>query len=196
MDGLYLPPKPAIILPRPKEFVRPDDVRFKTPLILGGLLIDPYRFAKVSTLIDKNPAGSSNIGDMTNAGGIGAAFDSNTSQARASACTKNTSTSGFGNTVGKDWGVANSKIIDRWITYGSSDEGFLVSTATGVKLQGSNDNSNWDDLDSFTSGTGAGGTYDRTIVGASTAYRYHRVNIQGNGANSVTIAEITWYELI
>ncbi len=134
------------------------------------------------------------IGSMSN---LAAAFDGNTSQSRSSACNTGVSASGFANTVGKDWGSGNTKLLGRWIAYGTSDEGVLAGLATGVKLQGSNDNSTWVDLDSFTSSTGAGGVYDRSgSIDLSTAYRYHRVNIQGNGGNSCGIAEVVWYELL
>lgn len=43
IDGLYLPPKPAIFLPKPQEIVRASDPKFRVPE-LGGLLINPYNF--------------------------------------------------------------------------------------------------------------------------------------------------------
>lgn len=150
---------------------------------------------RVSTLISR--LAGATIGDLTAGGGLAAAFDGSTTQVRTSSASKGVSASGYNNTVGKDWGAGVTKTINRWITYGTSDEGFCAAGATGVKLQGSNDNTNWTDLDSFTSSAGAGGVYDRSgAVDISTAYRYHRVNFNGNGANSGGVAEVAWYELI
>ncbi|MBV9556514.1 MAG: hypothetical protein JO254_05510, partial [Pseudolabrys sp.] len=90
--------------------------------------------------------------------------------------------------------------VDRVVAYGESgSEGFIGSGATtGCKLQGSNDNSSWTDL--WTGTCPAGGaspSVDSNATGTwidrSTAWRYHRFNIQGNGTNGVNCAEAQFY---
>jgi hypothetical protein len=63
-----------------------------------------------------------------------------------------------------------------------------------MKLQGSTDNfsANVVDLDSWTSASGTGivETRDDSNIDTSTAYRYHRVNWNGNAYNGITCAEV------
>lgn len=43
MDALYVPAKPALIIPKPAQLVRSDDLRLKVvPPFLAGLLLNPY----------------------------------------------------------------------------------------------------------------------------------------------------------
>lgn len=146
-----------------------------------GMIIDPYRFAK--TLQQVSQAAGTAIGDMVNNGGLAAAFDGTTSQATASCAVK---TVGGGTVyIGKDWGSGNSKIIGKFVIWGSSDNGFAAnSTGTSVTLalQGSQDNSAWTTLftsSAFTDSNGISKTYtDPTdAIDISTAYRYHRIAI-------------------
>ena len=146
-----------------------------------GMIIDPYRFAK--TLQQVAQGTGTPIGDMTNNGGLAAAFDGTTSQATASCAVKLVG----GGTVyiGKDWGSGNSKIIGKFVIWGSSDNGFAASgtgTSVTLALQGSQDNSAWTTLftsSSFTDSNGISKTYtDPTdAIDISTAYRYHRIAI-------------------
>jgi hypothetical protein len=51
IDGLYVPPKPAIILPKPKEFARPGDPKVLVPFALAGMIMNPYRFSVAAATI-------------------------------------------------------------------------------------------------------------------------------------------------
>lgn len=138
------------------------------------------------------------IGDMTGGGGLAAAFNGTTSQIFSSGAYKAASAAGYNNTVGKDWGSGNTKTIARFVVYASNDYGVLgVGGGSSVKLQGSNNGSAWTDL--YTSGTvlTAGGTTLDVSSGidTSTAYRYHRLNVNGNGSNSVDVVELVFYEV-
>ena len=140
-------------------------------------------------------AGGTNIGDMTDGGGLAAAFDGTTSQVRTSSAYKGVSASGYGNTVGKDWGSGVTKNIARLKVWGPSNESILVGSASNFKLQGSNDGSAWTDLYTQATTTAVGESFDITSGITAGAYRYHRINISGNGANSCSLAEVEFYEV-
>ncbi len=139
------------------------------------------------------------IGNMTAQGGLAAAFDGVTSQVNTLTCnTVGNSATGYNNTVGKDWGSGVTKKITQFSFWGPSDTGIVNTLDTTVKLQGSQNNSAWVDL--YTSGTltGSGSSaYTTTInsgIDISTAYRYHRLNINGDNTHSGRIAELQFFE--
>lgn len=162
------------------------------PGILNALMM---RSSAATTTIISQATGTQ-IGDMTSYGGLAAAFDGVTSTAQTSGCGKSISSSGYNNTVGKQW--SSAKTISRFTFYAPNDNNILgAAGGTTVKLQGSNDGSAWTDL--YTSGTvgTTGTTVDVTTgITTTTAYTYHRLNINGNGTNTVSIAELVFYELI
>ena len=141
------------------------------------------------------------IGGMTGAGGVAASFDGTTNQASVSCSRSAAASSGYvsNNAVGKDWGSGVTKTITKMVAYSPNDSGFLGSNAAiGWKLQGSTDNFSASTVD-LASGTAAGGTSDTvTVSGGSitttTAYRYHRFVLNGNGANNTWCAEVQFYE--
>lgn len=138
-----------------------------------------------------------NIGDMTAGGGLAEAFNGTTSVSQGSCCKKAPSTSGYNNSVGKDWGVGNTKTITRFTMYGPTDASFVGGTTANYKLQGSTDNFSGSivDLYSGTTGSGNGQVIDVTSgITTSTAYRYHRVIFNGNGTDTAAIAELQLYE--
>lgn len=142
--------------------------------------------------------GGTNIGNMTDAGGLAAAFDGTTSQAQAASAQIGVSNSGYNNTVGKDWGAGVSKVLRKVVIYAPNDAAILgAAGTTTVKVQGSNDNSSWTDL--YTSGSIGGSGTSTTIDNNSglivtTAYRYHRINGNGNGSNAFAVAEVQFFE--
>ena len=148
-------------------------------------------------------SGGTNIGNMTSGGGLAAAFDSTTTQALAACAT----IGGIGNvtgSVGKDWGVGNTKTLGRFTVWGSSDFGFSNDTGTAitVKLQGSTDNFSSSVVDLYsTSVTDSNGiSVDVTSgITTTTAYRYHRVQIietaASGGGHTVACAEVRMYEM-
>lgn len=67
--------------------------------------------------------------------------------------------------------------------------GFTNQTPTAFEFQGSNDDSNWDTLDTRTSVTFTDGGENSYTIGTPGAYRYYRLNILDN-ANNGTIAVV------
>lgn len=137
----------------------------------------------------------STIGNMTGGGGLAAAFDGTTSQSSAAGAR------GLGGLasaqIGKDWGSGVTKTITKFITYCPNDDGYRGDAAAiGYSLQGSPDNSAWTTLYSGTlpAGSNQGATTVTAGITTSTAYRYHRINLTGNSANALNIAEVQFFE--
>ena len=133
---------------------------------------------------------------MTARGGLAAAFDGVTSQPYTACCAADLSVVGYNNTCGKDWGASVVYTIDQFTLYAPSDNaGMGGAGGTTIKLQGSNDNTNWTDL--YTTATelataGSSVTVSSGIT-TSTAYRYHRFNMNGDGTHDVFLAEVLFY---
>jgi hypothetical protein len=141
--------------------------------------------------------GGTNIGGMTAGGGLAAAFDGITSQGSATSAGSSGAPSGYGNStsVGKDWGSGVTKTVTSFSCWSPNDTGFLGSTtAVGIKLQGSSDGSAWTDLYAGTTPSGTAATVNVTSGITLTAYRYHRITINGNGVNNTYLAEVKFYE--
>lgn len=148
-------------------------------------------------------SGGSNIGDMTNGGGLAAAFDGNLSQA-SSAAAKSATGSLASGTVGKNWG--STKTVTKVVVVGTSDVDFgrLNPSAENItfKVQGSNDGSGWTDLLSTSWNETSSVSTTRTFTSAdgltvSTGYSQHRCFFQTNEATSsafVCAAEVEFYE--
>lgn len=139
------------------------------------------------------PAGSgSPIGNMTGGGGVAAAFDGNTNQSNAAGPNIITAAG----TVGKDWGVGVTRTITRVVVYGPNNNSILAGNATTFRLQGSQDLSGWTDLTAAINAPASNSAVIDVTSGitATTAYRYHRINIVGNGTNTVSVAEVQFYE--
>lgn len=138
--------------------------------------------------------------NMTGGGGASASFDGTTSQGQA-AGTKTTgaanSTNGFADYLGKNWGGGTTKTISRFTVYGPNDANWLFGGgASAVKLRGSSNGSSWTDLTtSIALPSGFSSVVDVSSgIDVSTAYQYHSLIFQGNGANSLAVAEIVLYE--
>lgn len=140
------------------------------------------------------------IGNMTSGGGLAASFDSNTSQAFASASYLNTA-GALGN-VGKDWGSGNSHIVGKIVAYGTTDFGFGNGTANiNLLLEGSNNGSSWTTLFSTTFAN-ANSAIVKTFTNSdgiivTTAYRYHRVSVTDTGGTGFPkMAELQFYDYV
>lgn len=141
--------------------------------------------------------GGTNIGNMTSAGGLSAAFDGNTSKLNT-ACAQRQASGGAG-TIGKSWGF--SKKVTRYKIYGATDYGFDTTSSAQtitVKLQGSNDGSSWNDLHTDSFADGASVTKDYTTgITTTTSYSYHQVTISTTGASAwQNIAQLEMYETL
>jgi hypothetical protein len=106
------------------------------------------------------------------------------------------SVSGYSNALGKQW--SSPKTITRYDIYGPNNENFFNGGNGGTtsKLQGSNDGSAWTDLttgDTLPGGNSATASVTSGID-VSAAYLYHRVNLNGNGTNTLNVAEVVFYE--
>lgn len=138
-----------------------------------------------------------NIGTYTSNGGLAAAFDGNLNQANAASAKVVTPAAGYNTaTLGKDWGSGVTKTITAVRIKAQNDGGFAGGTNVpqSFKIQGSQDNSTWTDL--YTGGT-SGATAELVKVTSliqTTAYRYHRVNFNANGADNYYICELEFYE--
>ncbi len=101
------------------------------------------------------------------------------------------------NSVGKDGGSDNSKTITRFDVWAPNDQPFNGPGGAGYKLQGSTDNfsSSIVDLASGTTPAGIGGSFSVTSgIVTTTAYRYHRLILNGNGVNNIRVAELRLHE--
>ncbi|MBF0325976.1 MAG: hypothetical protein HQL42_13020 [Alphaproteobacteria bacterium] len=133
------------------------------------------------------------IGDMTGNGGNAAAFDGSTSQTLA-ACAQNTGSACF---IGKNWG--SPKTIAQFKFYGPSNSDPFGSSTPTLKLQGSNDGTNWTDLYSETLGGLLGMAWVKTVsagINTSQAYTYHRVYLNGFGGSNAYCAEVQFFEVL
>jgi hypothetical protein len=148
-----------------------------------------------------NYSGSANIGNMTFAGGLAAAFDGTTSQAFTAAATSNTGANTASAFVGKDWGSGNTKTITGVKVYASNDQGYIDGTGSSVTIDvlGSN----------TTPSASDDGTVLATVVSAmtdstaqqekltgftETAFRFVWVRITPNTNCVMSFAEIEFFE--
>ncbi|MCP4536514.1 MAG: LamG domain-containing protein [Chloroflexi bacterium] len=150
----------------------------------------------VTTLDFVAPADGTNIGDMTSAGGLAAAFDGTLHQASGSSAYVANVATGF---VGKNWGAA--RLVSKAYVHASTNAGFNNDSTTAdvkISLEGSTTGS-WGgeevELDStLLGGDGYTGWNNATAVltySGSTEYQYHRILIDGTTANVwPTISEI------
>jgi hypothetical protein len=136
---------------------------------------------------------------MTGGGGLAAAFDGTTSQANtAGAALNNSSSDG---TVGKDWGIGNTKTINKAVIIGPNNTSIVRNSidsqgATTVYLEASTDNfsASTVSLASASTTTASGEVVVLETSGAS-AYRYHRIRVQAiDGSSDCFIAEVQFYE--
>jgi hypothetical protein len=145
------------------------------------------------------------IGNMTQGGGLTAAFNGIASQAmNAGAYTNGSQTPSerrYGY-IGKDWGAGVSKTITGFTITGSSDHGFKENSNPTVicTLMGSNTN---DPLTATVIGGADGVTDSAGLVisklsglPSTPSYRYHwvRIDTAADGGENVNCAELTFEE--
>lgn len=133
-------------------------------------------------------ATGSTIGNMTENGGLAAAFDGTTSQGQASCAYK----SGGSGTVGKDYG-GSTYAVTRWKAWGSSDFGWNNQPSNGsvtISIQYSSDGSSWTTADS-TAINNTPGAIDRTFASVG-AFRYWRLSCN-TGSADTRCAEVEFY---
>lgn len=140
------------------------------------------------------------IGNLTGFRGLAASFDG-TLKKIATSCSappggvRAPASRGYNNFIGKDWGAGASRKITGFKLLPPTDQGMMQSAAMDLKLQGSNDNLTWTDLYAGT-GLAPGGPEHLTVaigIDSSAAYRFHRVNIQGNGVNALAVCQLQFF---
>jgi len=100
---------------------------------------------------------------------------------------------------GKDWGVGNTKILDRFWINNTAAQGFSFGgSTTTIKLQGSTDNFSSSIVDLYSTGTisDAPNSFVEVTSGiiTTTAYRYHRLHLSPI-VTDARVAEIKFWEL-
>lgn len=162
------------------------------------------------TLIPQNTG--TNIGSMTQSGGINAAFDGNKNQG-SSYGARLVGGGSYNHHVGKNYGSGNTYAVTRMDITNVTDEGLLNEGAANnehsVKLQWSDNGSSWTDVwvsadsysrqanfplgstQSVTSSTATDGSANG--IATAGAHQYWRYNIKGNTQNGANVAEIEFY---
>ena len=153
------------------------------------------------------PLYGSRIGNLTGAGGVNAAFDSNINKpAWMSAC-NTISNSSYNNYVGINWQGSNvtttnlpSSMMPPVVThslrsftvYSPSDRGFLGTVQTGYVVQGGPNETApygaWTTISSGTTTGAAGQTITADVTGGS--YQFHRIAFLGDQVNYVSVAQV------
>lgn len=142
------------------------------------------------------------IGDMTDNGGLAAAFNGTTSQAYGSSALS-TSHDGGPHYTGKNWGGGNSYIITKYIVYGTLVQGFDSSGSAGtitMSLYGSNSapanptNGTQLHTTSFTDTKDATPHTITAGITVTTAYQYHWVTISSTKTGDfIAVGQIQFF---
>lgn len=150
-----------------------------------------------------SPTAGTPIGNMTGLGGLASSFDSNLHK-NLNRCSAPVSgiqrpaLAGYNNMIGADWGEGNRKIITGFKLHHATDMYFMQTAAINLKLEASDDGVVWQSL-YVGAGLAHGGAPSLTVTGGikrSVAYRFHRINIQGNGINALVICQLRFAELL
>jgi len=200
----------TVILPMdpiPINFARPENyVNADNPV--SGLGYDPASPFLPATL----QLGES-IGNLVNGAGVNAAFDGgvNVSSSLGTTVSRNfsncatlaNSVLGFNNWVGKHWAAdatgtlatlpstvpAQTHIVSDFSLVSPADQPFLLSGATGYRLEGSANGITWTTIYSGTTAGTAGEIITATTT-SQAPWQYHRASIQGDGISQVGIAQL------
>ena len=151
------------------------------------------------------------IGNMTQSGGLAAAFDGNTSQGSSQGA-RAVAQGYYNHHVGKNYGSGTTYAVTQVMVTNVTGEGLLNEQAADdrhrMKLQWSDNGSSWSDAwesqNNFTRQSnvalGATVTIDSSTASTGTnniatagAHQYWRVNIAGNNANGTNIAELRFF---
>lgn len=150
-----------------------------------------------------SPTAGTPIGNMTGLGGLASSFDGNLHKNldRCSAPVggiQRPALAGYNNRIGMDWGKGNKKLITGFKLHHATDMYFMQTAAINLKLEASDDGVVWQNL-YVGAGLASGGAPSLVVTGGikrAVAYRFHRINIQGNGLNALVICQVTFAELL
>ncbi len=98
---------------------------------------------------------------------------------------------------GKDWGSGNSSFVGKYVVYTPSDFALSEGRSVEIKLQGSDNASDWDTLHTKASQVYSVGetiTVDTGVI-ITTAYRYHRLLFTIGATNWIAMLEIEFFTL-
>ncbi len=154
--------------------------------------------------INNNPYTSigSNIGTMTQAAGLAAAFDSNSNKPFFLSAVRYTSTAGLTNTIGKNWTGLDPNnptvglLASRFVVTAPNNAKLAAAGSVAYAFQGSNSPI----LGTFTTlSTGntvgtLGEIIDVTIT-PTTNYLFHQFVLTGDGVSSVSVAQLQIYSV-
>jgi hypothetical protein len=186
--SFILPPDPVPIANARPEYYVPDT----NPLSAIGANPDPSRWQY-----------SMQIGTLTEAGGVPAAFDGNPSKPSFLSATITTAHSSFGNYVGINWtgnvAALNAPSSMLWPVRTHTLASFTLRApvdstfgSTGYVIQGANVNAGWGSWTTLASGSVAGTVgeviTDETLGGR---YQFHRAAFYG-GASPISVAQVSF----
>lgn len=146
--------------------------------------------------VDNNPISplGISVGNLSQAAGLNAAFDSNTNKPMfLSACRYLSVNGALANSVGRNWnGLSPNNqgiIAGSFSAWAPNNAKFFGGGVQAYAFQGSNDNSTWT---SITTGNTVGTVGETLTVTLSSAvyYLYHRLAFTGDGINSVSVAQL------
>ena len=150
------------------------------------------------------------IGSMTEAGGIAAAFDGDTTQGSSEGARK-VGGGSWGHYVGKNYGSGVTYAVTQMKVVNVTGEGLLNEGASNsehrMRLEYSDNGSDWstawESIDSFTRqaniALGATATINSSSsattnnISTAGAHQYWRMNIKGNNSNGANVAELEFW---
>src|SRR6266436_6733560 len=150
--------------------------------------------------INNNPYTSigSNIGTMTQAAGLAAAFDSNSNKPFFLSAVRYTSTAGLTNTVGKNWTGLDPNnptvglLASRFIVTAPNNAKLAAAGSVAYAFQVSNLPAGFTTLASGNTVGTIGEIIDVSIT-PTTTYLFHQFVLTGDGISSVSVAQLQIY---
>lgn len=179
--------------------------------VLADNPLSPLGYDPANAFLPTTQLGMS-IGNMVMGAGVDAAFDggvvvssvaTTVSRGFSNCANLANSVSGYNNWVGKNWDAdatgtlatmpstvpAQTHVVSSFTLIAPADQPFLLSGATGYRIQGSVNGVAWTTVKfGTTAGTAGEIITDDTITQAP--YQYHRAVIQGDGISQVGIAQL------
>lgn len=159
----------------------------------NDLYSNPAVYSQIST------SGKTPIGNLTgNGAGLAAAFDDNLDQAASASAASSTSPNPA--TIGIDFGASGDVAPDRIVMTSSNNLGFNFSSGGTsnytIKIQSSDNNSDWSDEGDSQTFANANSTLTRTFdFTPSGAHRYWRAHLTPPGSNNTCVAEMQFFAL-
>jgi len=151
---------------------------------------------------NNNPIASigTNIGNMNQAAGVAAAFDSNANKPFFLSAVRYQSTVGLTNTIGKYWGGLNPNnpltgpMVKRIVVSAPYDAKLAAAGAVAYEFQGSDATVGFTTITSGVTAGTIGETLDVSFT-PTTGYLYHQFVLTGDGVSSVSVAQLQIYRV-